>query len=106
MRNIFIQTTLALLLTSGSLWVQNTEKNTPAKEKKPTAEPTKNNNPVAAPATSAETTKTPEVPVAPATPNEEQRLPDVIVTASREEENRRDVPLSIGKVQRESVSDT
>lgn len=106
MRNIFIQTTLALLLTSGSLWVQNTEKNTPAKEKKPTAEPTKNNNPVAAPATSAETTKTPEVPVAPATPNEEQRLPDVIVTASREEENRRDVPLSIGKVRRESVSDT
>lgn len=105
MQNVFIKSILALLLTSGSLWVQNTDKNVPVKEKKPVGEPKKENNATAAPATT-EAPKLSETPVPAAAQNEEQRLPDVVVTASREEENRRDVPLSIGKVTRESVSDT
>jgi iron complex outermembrane receptor protein len=51
--------------------------------------------------------ETPEAAkTAPAAPPQETELPDVVVTASREEENRRNVPLPIGKIRRESVKDT
>ncbi|MFO1471854.1 MAG: TonB-dependent receptor [Turneriella sp.] len=105
MRNIFVKSFMALLLTSGSLWVQNTEKDIPAKDKKTVAEPKKENNTIASPAVNAEAAKPAEAPVTPAAKSEEQRLPDVVVTASREEEQRRDLPISIGVLRPDTIKD-
>ncbi|MBN8222576.1 MAG: hypothetical protein J0L53_16790, partial [Spirochaetes bacterium] len=80
------------LITSSALWVQAPEKKG---EKKEVSE---NTNP--------DGVKTIAVEKADAKAIEEETLPDVVVTATREEEKRRDVPMSIGKIKRDSIKDT
>jgi iron complex outermembrane recepter protein len=110
MKYIPIKCAVLFFLALETAWAQAPENTTTAKEGEINSQPLKETEPQdGAPKTDA-------LPTVPAQPEknstvaiesvaEEKRLPDVVVTASREEENRFDVPLSIGKIRREGVKD-
>lgn len=97
MRLFIFKVAAVFLITASALWVQAPGKKDEAMKKNATAAAV-NANP--------EGVKTIDVEKTEAKALEEETLPDVVVTATREEEKRRDVPMSIGKIKRDSIKDT
>lgn len=109
MKSYLIKTAAAFVIASSALWVQAPEATeiNEKKTRKKTADalPTNGGAPNSDGAQNAERSL-PSNDANPATPAPalvEQKLPDVIVTASREEEDRRDVPLSVGSLKPETI---
>lgn len=97
MQSFVMKAAAVFLITASALWVQAPEKKA-EKTNKTDVQTSPNGNP--------EGVKTIETEKADTAKIEEDTLPDVVVTATREEEKRRDVPMSIGKIKRDSIKDT